>query len=93
MIPAATVAASIAPFVAKSGPWERRCYWLPEGWTAPSAHGPLARAALIDLTRPHHRRQERNYAHEEGVRIRAEEKRARKAARRLALRELAGGAL
>lgn len=45
----------------------------------------IRRSLLIDSTRSHHHRQERNYAHEEGVRIRAEEKRARRRARNRAL--------
>lgn len=44
--------------------------------------------AAVDSTRSHHHRQSRNLAHEEGVRVLAEDKRAKRRMRRLAQQAL-----
>jgi len=82
----AVLAASLASMARGNGrPWERRRYWLPEGFTVSTVDSLDA----VDDAQSYHRRQVRNLAHEEGVRVLAETKRARRRARNLALRDLA----
>lgn len=69
----------------RNGPWARRCYWLPEGWTVST---PSSMRAADECRSWRWRTATRTAVERHRAALaRAAEKRARKAARQLALRD------